>query len=67
MQTIKLTVKAWIEQEFPPPSTPPTTQTVRNWIRDKVINGKKIGNIWYVITEPTTGNEEIDQILREIS
>lgn len=67
MQTIKLTVKAWIDREFPPPSTPPHEQTVRNWLRDGVLKGVKFGNIWYVITEPTTGNEEIDQILREIS
>lgn len=67
MNTIKLSVEDWIENNFPLGSSRPTAQTVRNMIRRGEITGKKFGRRWYIVTEITTGNAETDAILRAIS
>lgn len=71
MQNIKITPEDYIAQEFAGCSKPPTRQTVRNWIRRKVLPGEKIGGRWFVFvqdkTPASTGNEELDAILKKIS
>lgn len=67
LATEKLSIRDYIEQEFPGNSSKPTPQAVRNWIAKGLLDGRKYGTRWYVIVNPTTGNKEIDQILRELS
>tara|TARA_Y100000310_G_scaffold213365_1_gene214298 strand:+ start:1846 stop:2049 length:204 start_codon:yes stop_codon:yes gene_type:complete len=67
MNQVKLSIDDYLEREFPPGSSRPTKQTIRNMIRRNELNGRKIGHRWYIITEITTGNQECDEILRAIS
>lgn len=67
MQTIKITPEDYIAQEFFGCSRPPTTQTVRNWIRAGILKGEKIGRRWYIHRSISTGRDDVDELLRRIS
>jgi hypothetical protein len=67
MQTVKVTVEDYIAQEFAGCSSPPTTQTVRNWIRAGILEGKKYGRRWYIHRTISTGRPDVDELLRRIS
>lgn len=71
MSTPKITPQDYIAREFGECSKPPTPQTIRNLIRRKVLPGEKIGGRWFVFvqdkTPASTGNEELDAILKKIS
>lgn len=63
----KITVKEWLDREFPPGSSRPTPRTVTRMIKRGELKAKKFGRKWYILTEVTTGNAECDEILRAIS
>lgn len=42
----------------------PTSRTVRNWLEQNLIPGKKIGGKWWIdLSKEKTGNELVDRVL----
>lgn len=67
MTTVKLTIKDWIAKNFPPGSSHVPPYKVRGMIERGELKAQKIGRMWYILDEITTGDTECDEILRAIS
>lgn len=62
-----ITPQEWIERRFGDAKKRPHPSSVRRWIDNAEIPGKKIGGRYYVeidIETESTGNELADRILR---
>jgi hypothetical protein len=65
-----LAPKDWIDREFGDSPRRPHPSSVRRWIDQGELPGKKIGGRYYVIHNPspaqaTTGDDVVDRILRD--